>query len=80
MQHLLEHVTTLVQLCHNLKKVQFPDFHCFGVSGPLPSVRRPRDVICFQKAMTNIFWVSTFHSRLQALAMHNAKVVMGNLN
>ena len=31
------------------------DFHCVGVSGLLRSVRRPRDVIYFPKAMTNSF-------------------------
>ena len=33
----------------------FHIFHCVGVSEPLQSNRRPRDVICFLKAMTNSF-------------------------
>ena len=34
------------------------DFHCVVVSRPLQSVRRPRFVICFLKAMTNSFHTS----------------------
>ena len=33
------------------------DFHCVDVSGPLKSVRIPRNVICYPKAMTNSFQI-----------------------
>ena len=53
--------------------VKLSDFLCIGLAGPFQSVRGPRDVIYFLKAMTNSFQTLIYFCKVYPAIWENKK-------